>query len=186
MAKKLRVLLAAVAVVALAVPALANAAEVTKSGGGAYESGAIFTGSSTNTVIFTESFGFVTCGEVTFDAELTENGPQIRAVSKGAGTTSSCNNEGEAVEIEDWTVLNLETTGYEEEGPTRFGVGTITVTQEIKFFFVTCHESGKVSVKYHLGTNRLKIKGALDGKACGESEIEGEFTLSGASGIVLD
>jgi hypothetical protein len=178
MAKKFSLLLAAVAVVAFAVPSMASAAQITGVGVGGH-----VVGRSNDTFTFT-SIGTLECEEVVIEGEITANsGGTVAANGIGTGETFNCFSEGEPILITDATLLNLHTTGPAN--------GTVGLTFEADLPVVgTCHYGGTVALTYVSGSDELHIEGPLTASpaACGTAEIEGDFTIEKAGGgaVVLD
>ena len=112
MAKKFSLLLAAIAVIAFAVPTFANAASVTQPGGEETSTGTVLTGVSHNTVTET-ALGELSCEVVSIKALLTHNsGGLVTAEQSGAGSTSGCLLEGEfPVTITNPTLKSLTAEG---------------------------------------------------------------------------
>lgn len=180
MAKKFSLLIAAVAVLAMAIPALASATTVTV-GGSTAPTGAVLSGTSTNTVTTTEALGSLTCGTVGIAAKLTENsGGKVAATGSGEGSTSTCKNGKKEITITDATLLELHSTS-----PTS---GTVKLAFKADLpGGILCEFSGTVAATFTAGMSSLHISGSLAGGACGSSSITGDYALTSTGGsVVLD
>src|SRR5262245_60265869 len=90
MAKKLTLLMASIAVGALAVPALANAAVLTDPINTAVPIGTLLEGTSVDAVT-TTSQGNLTCELVTVTGKVTvNNGATVKGIGKGTSTGTTC------------------------------------------------------------------------------------------------
>jgi hypothetical protein len=189
MAKKLSLLMAAVAVLAFAIPAFANAAPAVTLGGGEKElapagpgeTGSTLVGTSTN-VVTSSSLGLLKCEHVEVTAWLTKNsGTEVEA-SHDPGETNKATNcfAGKIpVSITDPTLTTLIATAT-----------TKTVSLDFTLPELGCTFSGTVPFTYTPGGNSIHIQGSLTPsvKACGESaEINGDFTVAiGGTDVILD
>jgi len=187
MAKKFSLLLAAVAVVALAVPAFASAAAVTDGSGNLLGKGTKISGTSTNATTLT-SLGLLTCATVKVNGELTANsGGTVEGVGVGAGETSTCRLGKKEISITDITLTSLKSTGTSH-------TGTIGVTFEADLPELHCHfksPAAGLPFSYSAGGNTLTIsEGNLEGtpEACEPGTLNGTFTISqtGGGAVVLD
>lgn len=179
MAKKLSLLLAAVAVVALTVPAFASALELTI-GGAKAKPGDAINGVSTNTITKT-SIGNLTCATVEVFGEVTKNEATLvegKGLEGVPAETTTCFYKGTTpITIDDPTLLNLKTT--------ELGKGTASLTFEATLPELTCHYSGTaVPFTYAATSDVIHLKGSLKSNpvGCGTATIEGTFTLEGAGG----
>ena len=180
MAKKFSLLLAAIAVIAFAVPTFANAASVTQPGGEETSTGTVLTGVSHNTVTET-ALGELSCEVVSIKALLTHNsGGLVTAEQSGAGSTSGCLLEGEfPVTITNPTLKSLTAEG----GAT--GTRKIVLSFEADLpGSITCHFEGTVSFSYVTGASSFHMGGTLNGGVCGSATISGDYALSDAAGAV--
>jgi len=193
MTKKLSLLLAAVAVVAFAVPAAASATSpLLVDHTGTVLKTAKILGTSTNAVTKT-SLGNLTCEKVTVTGEITQNEKTtVKGVGVGAGTSSKCFLGGtKAIEITDITLVEIHTSTVEEIEKVKVGTGTINVTFKADLpNGVTCHfSSPNMPFSYNLGTTNDSIKiteGNLLGTpaACEPGLLSGDFTLETDDGAV--
>jgi len=186
MAKKLSLLLAAIAVVAFAVPAFASAAPAVTEGGALVEPGALIQGTNIGAVTTETSLGKLSCNTVTLTGELTNNsGSTVRGIGVGQGSASTCNVGGKSITITDITLGELHSATV--------GSGTINVTFVADLpNNVTCHfESPNMPFTYTSGGDVVKVvKGDLKGTpaACEPGLLSGEFTIEtdGGGALVLD
>lgn len=181
MAKKFSLLLAAIAVVAFAVPAFASAAPEVTVGGARAPLGTEINGTSNNTITKT-SIGNLTCATVEISGEITANtGSTVAGVASGPASTATCFYKGTTpITIDDPTLLSLHSGTA--------GSGTVGLTFEATLPSLTCHYSGTaVPFTYSSGGNSLNLKGALKASpaGCGTATIEGTYTVTSPSGAVV-
>lgn len=178
MTRKLGMLLAAVAVVALSVPAFAaaNPTLTHEDNTGAFVTaplGSGILGTSTNTVTKT-SIGNLTCATVEVTAELTHNTTgTVAAEGSGPANTATCFFKGTTpITIDDATLLSLHSS--------ESGKGTASLTFEATLPGLTCHYSGAaVPFTYPATGDTIVLKGTLKASplGCGTASIEGTYTL---------
>jgi hypothetical protein len=187
MAKKFSLLMAAVAVLAFAIPAMASAGTVTSSAGVLAPVGTVITGTSSNTETTNTKFGTLKCANVTVKGKLTENsGGKVAAKTEGVGSTKECKVGTKELTITDPTLLSLSSTAA--------GSGTVGLTFEATVPAIgTCHFAGTaVPFTYTAGSDSIHVAGKLTATpaACGTgtgAEIHGDFTLEiGSTGVILD
>ncbi|HEY0277787.1 MAG TPA: hypothetical protein VGC32_05925 [Solirubrobacterales bacterium] len=183
MGKKFSLFLAAAAVLAFAIPALANAAPVTNASGGIAKAStttanaSTVVGTSTNVETTSATLGTLKCTHVEVIAWLTKNTTTEVEATHDEGTTNSatnCTAGGASVEITDPTITVLKST--------KSGSGTVSL--DFTLPKVGCSFSGTVPFTYTPGGSSIHIAGHLlpSKKACGtetETEIHGDFTISG-------
>lgn len=190
MARKLCLLLAAVAVAAVVLPASVSAAPALTDGkGNLLKIGTQITASSTNMVTKT-SLGTITCTEAEAFTVLTENsGSLLEAVGFGEGVTFGCKLGTTSIKITDFTMEELDTFLFTS------GKGTIALTFEADLPGVTCHFDSHLKplpFTYKAGSNVLEVPSAEilgSPEACGVSTFSATFTLSqtaGGGAVVLD
>jgi len=186
MAKKFSLLIAAAAILAFAVPALANAApQVTSSKEVTAKVGSTITGVSTDTETTGTPLGTLKCGEVMVAGVLKKNtGTEVEATddeTAGANTTSNCTVEGQALTIEKPTLTKLIATSSTK---------TVALSFTAKAKTVVCEYQGTVPFTYTPGTGSIHIAGKLKDPAratCKEPEIHGDFALSiSGTPVILD
>jgi hypothetical protein len=194
MAKKLSLLLAAMAVIAFAVPAFANADAVTMSKGvlapvtNAEKTGpadATITGISTNTETTNTPFGTLKCKEVMVSGWLTKNnGTEVSAVDDpGEGnSTKECTVGTTELKIDNPTLISLSAS---TKGGTTVGLSFTATAAGL-----SCTYTGAaVPFTYTAGGSSIHIAGVLKGSEafCANPEIHGDFALSitGAA-VILD
>jgi len=184
MTKKLTLLMAVIAAVALAAPALASAApSITSSAGVLAPKGTKITGSSTNMVLQT-SVGKITCAKVTINEEITENtGSSVKGVGLGEGTTSTCKLGEKSITITDFT------TTFTYVFPSTFHL-EVTFTAHLPS--LTCHFSGPVGASVTVGGNHITIGPSADlvgtPAPCEPSLLNGTFSFeqTGGGSIIFD
>jgi hypothetical protein len=180
MIRKATQFIAAIAVLAFAVPTGASAAQLTNGSGEALPVGSMITGRSNDFTVFT-SIGTLECEEVVVHGEVTKNsGGSFEGVGKGAGETFNCSSEGEAITITDYTLLFFRGTGPSN--------GSMGVTFEADLPVVgTCHYQGTVPAAYIAGTDVIHYFGTITASpaACGIAEVEGLTTLERSGGGII-
>ncbi len=185
MAKKLSLLMAAVAVLAFAVPAFANAAPavtsaknvLAKSGSGTTGSTLVATSSNVQTE---SSLGLLKCEKVVVTAWLTENtGSKVLASHDATGnSTTNCTAGSAKVSITDPTVTTLTATSTSK-----------TVSLDFTLPELGCTFTGIVPFNYTSGGSSIHIEGSLTtSAACGSSaKVKGDLTIRiGPSPVILD
>lgn len=186
MAKKLSLLIATVAAVALSVPALASGASLTMPANVLVKVGTGITSKSANLRV-TTSLGSISCEQVAFAASVTKNnGAEFAAAGVGAGTSSSCFLGGtKAITLEDITVTELKSIGG--------FAGEMEVTFKAALPGVTCHfSSNAVGFGYPGNTDTFRIVNKnLAGvpAACKPGTLNAEFTVEttvGGGEVLLD
>ncbi len=188
MAKKFSLLMAAVAVLAFAIPALANAAPSVTSSKGVLakastetKNASTITGTSTN-VVTKSSLGELKCEKVTVTAWLTKNtGTEVHATTDSGSQNKAvgCTAGGTPVEITDPTIVTLQAN--------LAGSGTQTVSLTFTLPAVGCTFTGTVSFTYVPSSAVIHIAGSLTSTACGAATIAGDFTLEiGSTPVILD
>jgi hypothetical protein len=178
MVKKLTLLATAIAVVALAVPAFANATVLTENGV-PVGTGSHIRGLSNNAVTRTP-IGELECGAVEVGGEVTvNNGTTVRGIGDGFESTTECKVEpGEgSLTVEHIKLENIESS--------ETGKGSVTFTFIAQLpGELECHFQGTVPGTFTEDSDIISIKGqGLEGtpSICGEKgevEFEGDFTLT--------
>jgi len=180
MLKKPALLFAALAVIALAAPAVSSAAKLTMPANTLVPVGTEITGESTNTELETE-FGTISCANVTFTDEVTaNNGSNFEAEPVGEGTTAECFLGNEVL----ITVTHF-TFRFWSSGP---HAGELTWTWILDLpGGIECHYHGFIAWFYITGASSFHHEGELEGGVCGGGFIEGDFSLSttGGGGAVI-
>jgi hypothetical protein len=153
MAKKFSLLMAAMAILAFAIPSFANASEMTNSGGGATVVGTkvIGTSSSASVTLTTSLLGALSCEHVTLEGKLTVNsGGTVEGEGSGEGTQSGCTRSGSPITISDTTVTNIKSTVS--------GIGTASFVTTATINTTVCHFTGtNVPFTYKSGTDTLIV-----------------------------
>jgi hypothetical protein len=188
MAKKLTLLIAAVAVLAFMVPAMASAAApLTESGGTVVVPvGSAIIATSTNVRINT-SLGTLSCKKVVFKNnvsanEVTGGKTRAEATSLETFTAQECEVEGIKAPVEKLRVPNLQ-TGTALGLPTGNGTATISFTALLPGPLDCLYTGTNVPFHYLTTTLTNSIKFfsvALTGSptACGSATFSGEFALT--------
>jgi hypothetical protein len=177
MIKKLSLLLAAVAVLAFAVPAMASAHKVTSKAGTLAAVGTIITGTGSDVTLTSSLLGPITCGTLTLTGELTVNdGTNVT----GKGTTNNppstdCTNEGQPVVVTSVAISSLKAEGTETN--VSF-VATVDINSPKP---VECTFTGvKVPFTYTVGGDSIvftKAAGITSTGGCGPATLDGSFTI---------
>jgi hypothetical protein len=177
MAKKLSLLLTAVAVLAFAAPSFAAAETgLTMPEGTLVPTGTIITGTSMGVVKTTsEKLGTIECQNVMVEAKVTANsGTTVKAEEGGTSTATTCTRAGASVSVENIHLTELHTEGG--------GTGTASASFDVKLSEkLTCHFVGTNDVGTYSGNTINVEKGKLTvtPASCGESaSLDGDFTLS--------
>lgn len=187
MAKKLSLLLAAVAVAALAAPPFASAVGVTDGKGKLLPVGTVIVGKSKSRVLET-GFGKVTCESWVQRIKLTKNTTEsVQGVGVGEGEVKGCKlgtgEKSSEVKFTDPTLIGFSWTLFS-------GV-SITETFIAHFPKLTCHFEGAAGVSVTFGGGHLTIgpanlKGTPSG--CGQGLLTDttSFEQSGGGTVVFD
>lgn len=194
MAKKFSLLLASVAVVAFAVPAVANAGpQLTMPPGTLIAPGTFVVGTSTDVTMQT-SFGLLSCKKITVTVKVTRNdGVAIHAEGAGVSTTTECFLGGtKKIEI---TNLNVSTFS-----------STVTGSGQVNFTFeadlpnsIVCHfETPAAGITFTYPSSpasdvitSAKQKLVAKPPVCQPAEFKGTFTLetdpeTGTGGVIIE
>lgn len=182
MVKKFSLFMAAVAVLAFAIPALASASP-TATGvdgkslpvGTEITATAITTGVHGTPKLTSTILGTIECATLDITGTLTVNsGGTVTGNSGGAFTSTTCTNKGNPVSVTSIVVNDLVTTVS--------GKATVHFTSVIDVAGLTCTFTGtNIPGTYTLGTDILTFNKAatVDGSpaGCGNATFDGEFTL---------
>ena len=167
------------ALLALAIPAMASASQLT-SGGKAVAVGTVIRATSSNATTDT-SAGTLTCVSVSVDGKVTKNsGGESTATTSGEGTTSGCKLGETAVTITDPTLLGLTLIN----GTT--GSASLTFVADIGA--LKCHFSGTVPATYVPKSGVLHLAGTLVGSGAGcptSGSFMGDFSLETTAGVAV-
>jgi len=189
MAKKFSLLMAAVAVLAFAIPAMANAApEVTISAGTTAKVGQVIKGESTNAKTQT-SLGNITCAKTVINAKLTENtGTSVKVTGNGGGEAATCLLGGKEVKVTDLTLTDLSASSA--------GQGTLRMTYVWDMSGgIVCHfvsPAGGIPFTYTAGSSKITLTNAdftATPAGCEPAFVTGEFTITNPEtglGLILD
>jgi hypothetical protein len=190
MVKKLSLLLAAVAVLAFAVPAMASAHAVTSKAGTLAPKGTIITGTGSDVTLTSSVLGTITCTSLTLTGEITENnGTNVT----GKGTSNNppatgCTNNGNPVTVTSVAISRLAAEGTETNASF---VATIDIKKPSET--LECTFTGtKVPFTYTVGGNSLVFKNAEGGgilgtKGCGSATLTASFAIEiGSTAVILD
>jgi hypothetical protein len=177
MIRKISVLMGAIAVVAFAVPAAANAAALTMPANALVPVGTGVTLFSTNTKVVT-SLGAITCEEVIINTEVDENtGAEWGAHGIGKEIAAGCKVAGVPIEITDLTTEQFFSVGAG-------GSGRLILTFKADLpGGVVCHFQSPAlgtPFTYVAGSDKITIpKQKLEAApaACRPAEMSGDFTV---------
>jgi hypothetical protein len=190
MAKKISLLLAAIAVIAFAVPAMASATTgLTSPAGTLVPVNTAIRGTNVGTPIVTSSkFGELKCSTVELNGKITKNNATEGAEGVGSGTStaSSCTLPGGG----SFKVKNIELTSVKspastpEEGTASFKFTAFELPQECTF------TATNDKATYVANTDSLKLEKAaltVTGTNCGTATFDGTFTLetTAAAAIII-
>jgi hypothetical protein len=202
MAKKLSLLLAAVAVLAVAVPAMANAAVPTLRGVTTHSPIAITTppetirGTGTNVEIHSPLLGSIKCSTITLEGTLTVNDMTNGITGSNTGQasppTTDCTNGTNTVNVTNVKLTDLKSSHTEEVEVEKVkktvGVVEASFTAEVDVGTKVCTFTGtNVKTTYSSGATSLSFSGAtgITGapSACGATgnTLTGSFLLELAS-----
>jgi hypothetical protein len=191
MVKRLTLLMAAVAALACAIPALANASSVTSSPGTLTPVGTPIALTGTDITTQSPTLGNITCQTLTPIIELTKNAGGIFEGFGGNATPaqSGCINGTKTVKVTTFRITNLVSTSS--------GTGSMSYISEQDIAGVlTCTFTGtSVPFSYTVGANVIKFSAAAGivgspSATCGSTaKLTGEFrldlSLSGKA-VILD
>jgi hypothetical protein len=187
MAKKLSLLLAAVAVAALAVPVTANASSITSSAGKLAPVGTTLTATGTDVNITSAILGSITCSTLTLDVTLDLNSGSTFTATEGPElpAQSGCVTNGRPFLITGVEVTHLVSTTS--------GTGTSSFILGLEIFTspkVHCTFTGtKVPFTYVVGSDTIAFSNAagVSGGPCGTAKLDGTFTIEiGDTSVILD
>ena len=171
-----------VAVVALAIPAAANATALKVKQGTLVPNGETFQAVSTNFEIQT-SLGTLKCEKFGLNAKVTQNnGTEFAAVGAGEGFSSVCK-LGSTV----MTWKNIRLSSLSASSPTN---GRMAFEFEILMPGLSCKYASKLGgtpVSYVSGGQTIHLEGPLvaSPSACGTASVKSDFTLTGSVGQQL-
>jgi hypothetical protein len=185
MVKKLSLQLAAVAVLAFAVPSAASATAVTFPAGTLLKPGSELEATGTDVILTSSTLGSITCGQLNLDVTITENNG---TVVKGSGsaqkpTQGGCEDEGEPVTV---TLVTLKEifSNTSEKGTASFEA-TVDIGNPVT---VTCKVVG-TAVPFTFVTGGDKIvftkAGNVTAAGCGTVKLDGTFTMETAGNAVI-
>jgi hypothetical protein len=193
MAKKLSLLLAAVAVLAFAIPSMASAAEATLPAGTLAPVGTEITATGKNVTLNLSTLGNITCATLNLNGKITKNdGTTVEGSGEtSAPTQSGCNNGAERpITVTRTVITRLRASG------TGSGTKSAVVAFSTVWDFpagVVCNFTGtNVAGTYVSGTNVLKFANATGISStggCGTAKLTGEFALEKAgtsTPLILD
>jgi hypothetical protein len=180
MAKKISLLLAAVAVIAFAVPALASATTgLTSPAGTLVPVNTAFRGTNVGAPVLTSSkFGELKCAAVVLNGKITKNNESEGAEGVGSGesTASSCTLPGGGLfKVKNLELINIKSSASEkEEGRVSFKFTAFELPQECTF--------SATNDKFTYVTNSdvktlLKAPLTVTGTNCGTATLDSSFTL---------
>jgi hypothetical protein len=186
MAKKISLLLAAVAVIAFAVPAMASASTGLTSPAGTFlPVNTAIRGTNVGAPTVTSSkFGTLKCEAVELNGKITKNNETEGAegVGSGANTATSCTLPGGA----SFKVKNIELTSVKslmaetEEGHAAFSFTATELPQECIF------SATNAKFTYVTNTDVIKFTSVpltVTGVNCGTATFDASFTLETTAGV---
>jgi hypothetical protein len=187
MARKLTLLLSAVALLAFAIPPFARADSITSKAGVLAPINSAVTATSTNLTITNTPFGTIACTKVTLDLDLSKNnGSEVGAVGT-AGSADHCAATDKLVAIDSPSLTTL--TAGAASGTTFVTIDFTATIGPAKCAYQTDSPTS-VPFTYAKGSDTISIAGTLEDPAraaCLTPTIEGDFTLTlGGTPVILD
>jgi hypothetical protein len=186
MAKKLTFLLAAIAVLAFAVPAMASAAVPTlqEESGTPVKTGTTIRGTGSNVILTSSTLGEIKCTTITLEGVLSVNDMTNGITASNTGQvsppTTDCTNGTNTVNVTNVTLTDLKSTVG--------GVAKTSFTAVVDIgASTTCTFTGKeVEGTYANGGSVLTFTAATgitsSPVACGTAKLDGKFTLELTTG----
>jgi len=193
MAKKLSLMLAAAALLAFAIPSMANAATGLTTGGSPggvlVPVGTKIRGTNVGVITTTTNkVGNIECSTVTVEGEVTENSETkgIKGVGVGEGTASECNVGGNAATITNIKLNSLASSAAETEE----GKAELSFTADLPGSTVCNFSTAAGGTVGTFVTNSDKItftKAPLVAAptGCGKATLDGTFTLETLAGAAV-
>lgn len=186
MAKKFSLLMAAVAVLAVAIPAMASAGSVTSKAGTFAPVGTVLTGVSTNAVT-TTTIGNLTCKEVKVTGKITKNSEAegVAGTGTGEGTSSTCFIGGSTpITVEDITLTSIQSLKGETPN------GKAGFVFKAKLPGLTCtYTASAAPFSYVTNSDKITFTKApltASPSACGSATLDADFTLTiGSTPIII-
>ncbi len=179
MARKFSLLTAAIAVLALAIPAMASATPTTTDAHTFPSSlpvGTLISTTSTVPPKFTSSIlGTIECSSLSMLGELKVNsGGTVTTSSGGKFTSSGCTNNGNPVTVTSFNVTDLSSTVS--------GKGTTSFTSIIDLGGITCrYTATSIPFTYEVGGSNITFNkaGTIDGSpaGCGTGTFDATLTV---------
>jgi hypothetical protein len=189
MAKKFSLLLAAVAVLAFAIPAMANAATL-KEGSSLVPTGTEIFGTGTDVTLTSNLLSTITCEKLTLKGKVTDNGGTSGTVI-GSGTTTSpgqtnCKNGTKPVVVNSVALSKL----FVESTTKAYATfsASVTIGKSPETVLNCTFEGTEIPGTFTSGTGNVKftagstfnVKGTPS--ACGNAKLSGEFKLETTNG----
>ncbi len=188
MVKKLSLLVAAVAVLAFAVPAMASASALTNPGGGGELTavGTAITGTGSNVVLKSSTLGEIKCETLTLSGKVVKNsGGEVEgSASNENPPTKNCKNGEKTVVVTKVELTKLFTSTS--------GSGTANFVAKIDVGSTACTFTGTsvpftYTPKTTTGVITFTSAGGVSGGACGTAPLTGSFILKSSLGaLTLD
>lgn len=184
--KTMLLAVSAAALVAFAVPAVAQATSLTDPPGTALKKGALVTATSTNLETTTPEGAALFCKKVTIHGEVTNAGGPGKSVTilPSATTTENCEITGVGP-----VLITEPSVGLITLGGAGSGSAAATFIADIP---QSCHFAGTVAFSWTSGTDTLTVPGSRltgTGSECpSEGTIAGSFTLETSNGtpVLID
>jgi hypothetical protein len=178
MIKKLSLLLAAAAMLALAVPAIASAHKVTSKAGVLAPVGTVLTLTGSDVTFLSNTLGTTTCKSVTLTVKLTTNdGTNVT----GSGTTKAPATKECAIQGAPVTVTEVNITLLKAEGTETWMNFVWTEDIDLKEAVECTYTGTKVPFTYTTGSDSIVFTkaGPIVGSPalCGNSTLTATFTL---------
>lgn len=184
---KVTSLLAAVAVIAFAAPAVASASSGLTEKGTLVPVGSTITGTNVGSITTTsETLDDTVCDTMTFKTELNQNSAAtgFTALGTPTGSMSGCVWNGMAVKATNVAVVSLSSPSSSS------GTGKASFSYEIDYPKLTCkYTASGVSFTYTAGTDVINFSDAaltVSPAGCGPTTFDGTITLSTPSGAPIE
>jgi hypothetical protein len=185
MAKKLSLMLAAVAALAFAIPSIASASEATLPAGTRAPVGTVIVGTGSDIILQSSLLGKITCSTLNLNGEITvNNGTTVEGKGENVSPTQTgCVNGSKAV-----TVTEVEITRLFSNTS---GTGSVSFTSKVDIGSeLKCTFTGtNVDFTYTSGTDTITFTNAagVTGTpgACGTAKLTASFTLESPTGVAL-
>jgi hypothetical protein len=188
MVKKLSLLMAAMAVLAFAVPALASAKPVvTKSAGVLANTGEKFTGTGSDVILNSSTLSEITCNKLNLVGTLSKNNTSegVAGASNGEFTAAECRNRTGVFNFTAFRRTSITATGSPAANSV---LASFEATVDVGA--TECKFTGtNIAGTFAAGKNTITFTGAsgVKGGGCGTATLTGTFALEiGTTAVIFD